>query len=66
MPAPFNQPDWGQVNVAVAPRQPGSALKPVMYATALKQGYSAATMLPDIPLAFDSGAGQAVLQAKRL
>jgi membrane peptidoglycan carboxypeptidase len=54
----FNQPDWGQVNVAVAPRQPGSALKPIMYATALKQGYSAATMLPDIPLAFDSGAGQ--------
>ncbi len=55
----FNQPDWGQVNVATSARQPGSALKPIMYATALKQGYSAASMLPDIPLAFDSGAGQA-------
>ena len=54
----YDQPDWGQVNVAVAPRQPGSALKPIMYATALKKGYTAATMLPDLPPAFDSGAGQ--------
>ena len=39
----------GQVNVTLAPRQPGSAFKPVMYASALQRGYTPATMLLDIP-----------------
>lgn len=39
----------GQVNVATAPRQPGSAFKPITYASALQKGYTPATMLLDIP-----------------
>jgi len=39
----------GQVNVTLAPRQPGSAFKPIMYASALERGYTPATMLLDIP-----------------
>lgn len=38
----------GQVNMAIAPRQPGSAFKPFTYLTALAKGYSPATMLLDI------------------
>ena len=38
----------GQVNMALAPRQPGSAFKPFTYVTALAKGYNAATMLMDI------------------
>ena len=47
----------GQVNMALAPRQPGSALKPFLYATALTRGFTAASMLLDIPSAFTSDAG---------
>ncbi len=39
----------GQVNVTLAPRQPGSAFKPITYASALQRGYTPATMLLDIP-----------------
>ncbi len=39
----------GQVNVTLAPRQPGSAFKPITYASAMQRGYSPATMLLDIP-----------------
>ena len=34
----------GQVNVALAPRQPGSALKPIVYATTFMEGWSPATI----------------------
>ena len=40
----------GQVNMAVAPRQPGSAFKPFTYATLLDQGYTPATLFYDIPV----------------
>ncbi len=40
----------GQVNMALAPRQPGSAFKPFTYATLLDQGYTPATLLYDIPI----------------
>lgn len=33
-------------------RQPGSSIKPVTYATALKKGYTAATLLMDTPTVF--------------
>ena len=39
----------GQVNVTLAPRQPGSSFKPITYAAALLAGYTPATMLLDIP-----------------
>ncbi len=48
----------GQVNVALALRQPGSSLKPFTYATGLKAGYTAATVLMDVSTEFPGGAGQ--------
>ena len=34
----FNNPDFGQVNMAVTPRQPGSSFKPIYYTEAMTQG----------------------------
>ncbi len=52
----FNADDYdGQYNVAVAQRQPGSSIKPFTYVTAFKKGYTAATMLMDVPTIFPSG-----------
>ncbi len=44
----YNAPD-GQVNVTLAPRQPGSALKPFIYAAALQRGWTPATVIWDTP-----------------
>ena len=44
----FDESVDGQVNVALRPRQPGSSIKPYVYATAFKQGYSPASMLVDV------------------
>ena len=37
----------GQVDMVSSPRQPGSALKPFLYALAFDRGYTPATVLPD-------------------
>lgn len=50
----------GQVNVALALRQPGSALKPFTYATAFKAGYTPAYTLIDVQTEFPGGGGQPV------
>src|SRR3989339_770414 len=42
----------GKVNVVMSLRQPGSAIKPVTYATAFAKGYSPSTMLLDVPTKF--------------
>jgi len=42
----------GQVNGALALRQPGSALKPFTYALALERGMTAASVIDDAPNAF--------------
>ncbi|NLX43046.1 MAG: penicillin-binding protein [Chloroflexi bacterium] len=42
----------GEINMAVAPLQPGSSFKPFVYATALAQGYTPATMIMDIPVRY--------------
>ena len=49
----FNRDIDGQVNVALAPRQPGSSFKPITYLTAFAQGYTAASMLMDVRTVFD-------------
>jgi 1A family penicillin-binding protein len=57
--ADYNDPTIdGQVNVALAPRQPGSALKPIVYAAALQRGWTPATIIWDVPTEFqrDNGA----------
>ncbi len=48
----------GQVNLALAPRQPGSALKPLTYGVALSRDFTAATVLPDIPTTYADDNGQ--------
>lgn len=50
-PAFYDEAALGQNDGVVALRQPGSALKPFVYAEAMsKLGYTPATMLPDIEL----------------
>ena len=44
------------VNVSTARRQPGSAIKPITYATMLSQGYTAAYPLVDVPTKFEGAA----------
>ncbi len=55
----FNDPNYdGQVNVTMSLRQPGSAIKPITYVTAFKEGYTPATMVMDVPTTFPGGEGQ--------
>ena len=44
----WNEEIDGEVNVALAERQPGSSFKPFTYVTALAQGYTPATMVLDV------------------
>ena len=44
------------VNVTTSSRQPGSAIKPITYATMLSQGYTAAYPLLDVPTQFEGSA----------
>lgn len=44
----FQQP-FGAFNVTTGLRQPGSTIKPVMYSLALENGYTAATLIDDVP-----------------
>ena len=49
----YHDPDYdGKVNVTLSLRQPGSAIKPVTYVTALKKGYTAASLIMDTPTVF--------------
>lgn len=52
--------DWwtASVNGALAPRQPGSALKPFTYAVAFENGYHPASVVADIPTRYLDGDGQ--------
>lgn len=49
----FNRDIDGQVNVALAQRQPGSSFKVFNYLTAFAQGYTTASMLMDVRTVFD-------------
>lgn len=53
----FDEAQDGQVNVALRPRQPGSSIKPYVYATAFKQGMSPASMIMDVRTVFGSFGG---------
>jgi penicillin-binding protein 1C len=54
----FDAADAGAVNMALTPRQPGSAIKPLVYAAALSPEvnggnlWTAATMIPDVRTVF--------------
>ena len=45
-------PATARVDGVVAPRQAGSTLKPFLYARAIEKGWTAATLLPDVPIVF--------------
>ncbi len=42
----------GQVNVAIRPRQPGSAIKPILYAAAFESGWTPASVIWDTPVRY--------------
>jgi 1A family penicillin-binding protein len=44
----------GNFNVTTAARQPGSAIKPIMYSLALENGYTPATLIEDSPITYKS------------
>jgi len=46
----YNDDEYaGKVDMAQAPRQPGSSFKPFVYGAAFEKGYSPATILYDVP-----------------
>jgi penicillin-binding protein 1C len=53
----FSESEGSQIDAIITPRQPGSTLKPFVYALALSRGWSAATIIDDSPLAEGVGAG---------
>jgi len=51
----FNDEIDGQVNIATRLRQPGSSLKPIVYAAAFQKGYTPDTILYDVVTNFSAG-----------
>jgi len=45
----------GQVNMVLAPRQPGSSIKPLVYLSAMEQGWTPSTLIWDVETAFPDG-----------
>jgi len=54
----FDKSIDGQVNVALANRQPGSSFKPYVYLEAFAKGYTPETLLFDVPTNFSTDTGQ--------
>ncbi len=54
----FNDEIDGQVNITTAKRQPGSSLKPLVYATAFLKGYTPDTILYDVVTNFSTEDGK--------
>jgi len=42
----------GQINMALRPRQPGSSIKPLTYTAAFEKGWTASTLIWDVPSEF--------------
>ncbi len=53
----FNDSIFGQNDGIQMRRQPGSALKPFIYAEAFQRGYTPATVIPDLDTAFNAPKG---------
>lgn len=52
-----DQTPAGKIDAVTVPRQPGSALKPFLYAAALDKGWTASTLIEDAPFAEAIGTG---------
>jgi membrane peptidoglycan carboxypeptidase len=50
----FNNEIDGQVNVTIRPRQPGSSMKPIVYAALFEKGYTPDTILYDVKTNFST------------
>lgn len=50
----FDEKIDGKVNVAVQGRQPGSAIKPIVYASLFEKGYTPETVVFDLPTEFNT------------
>jgi penicillin-binding protein 1C len=48
----YNEAISGQVNMSLAPRQPGSSIKPLVYLAAFEKGWNPASLIWDIPSEF--------------
>ncbi|MDR1972853.1 MAG: transglycosylase domain-containing protein [Treponema sp.] len=57
----FNEDQGGKIDGVRVLNQPGSCLKPFLYALALDRGFSPADVLPDLPTVF--GGGEAYIPA---
>lgn len=53
----YFDPEEGQVNGAVSRRQPGSTLKPFIYALALEKGLTPASRIEDVSVSFPTETG---------
>ncbi len=53
----FHADTAGQVDMVISPRQPGSALKPFLYGLAFDRGWTAASVLPDVPRTYATTTG---------
>ncbi|RJQ25396.1 PBP1A family penicillin-binding protein [Candidatus Parcubacteria bacterium] len=51
----FDVDNDGNFNASLGLRQPGSSLKPLMYATAIERGYTASTVIIDVETDFPTG-----------
>jgi len=54
----FNDSIDGQVNVTTRPRQPGSSMKPIVYAALFEKGYTPDTILYDVVTNFSTDPSQ--------
>ncbi|TAK13685.1 MAG: penicillin-binding protein [Anaerolineae bacterium] len=48
----YNDAIDGQINMAISPRQPGSSMKPFTYTAAFEKGWTASTLIWDVPSEF--------------
>ncbi len=51
----YNQPEFGSYNVAVARRQPGSSIKPIVYSNLFKKNWGPGSTLYDVQTDFGGG-----------
>ncbi len=51
----FRDPQDGQINMTLRPRQPGSSIKPLTYALAFEKGWTPSTLLWDVRTEFPDG-----------
>ncbi len=62
----FDVANEGNFNITLAKRQPGSAFKPFVYATAFQKGYTPDTVVFDVPTQFSTNCPPRLLRTGKL